>query len=201
MNESVPITIISARLTSLINGFFQLVNKLIDNTKERRNNSDKRRDLYREKKEQVYIATIRHLLQIRHGFDCTREMVIRSNKIRDNIDKENIAFAEISPQLRLYAPDKIFNKYQELASYSRFAYAPTEGPRLIENSKWAYDVQVTKLAHMMQEDLGYRKYNLEHDMVIRPDCGCEHDITSKCPNCGATYKDLQEKAQEIIKQT
>lgn len=200
MNESVQIAIISAGLAALINCIFQIVNKLIDNAKERRDNSDRRKELYIEKKEQVYVAAIGRLLQIRRGFDCNREEAIRSNKIRDNIDKENIAFAEISPQLRLYASDKIFNKYQELASYSHFAYAPAEGPRLIENSKWAYDIQVTILARMMQEDLGYRKYNIEHDMIICPECGCEHDIISKCPNCGVTYKELQEKAQEIIKQ-
>lgn len=200
MNESVQIAIISAGLGALINCFFQMVNKLIDNAKERRDNSEKKKNLYIEKKEKVYVAAIGRLLQIRRGFDSTREAVKRSNKIRDNIDKENLAFAEISPQLRLYASDKIFNKYQELASYSRFAYAPVEGPRLIENSKWAYDMQITILARMMQEDLGYRKYNFEYDMIICPECGYEHDIISKCPNCGMTYRELQEKAQEIMKQ-
>ncbi len=200
MNESVQIAIISASLAALINCVFQIVNKLIDNEKERRDNSDKKKDLYIEKKERVYVAAIGRLLQIRRGFDCTSEEVIRSNKIRDNIEKENIAFAEISPQLRLYASDKIFNIYQELARYSRFAYAPIEGRRLFEESKGAYDMQVTILARMMQEDLGYRKYNNEHDMIICPVCRCEHDIISVCPKCGMTYKELQVKVQEIIKQ-
>lgn len=114
-------------------------------------------------------------------------MVIRSNQLRDNIEKENVAFAEISPQLRLYSTDKIFNKYHELASYARFSYAPQNEPRLIENGKWAYDMQITLLARLMQENLGYRKYNFEHDMIVCPEYGREHDIVSKCPQCGMIY--------------
>ena len=52
----------------------------------------------------------------------------------------------------------------------------------------------------MQEDLGYRKYNSEYDMIVCPSCGCEHDIVSKCPKCGMTYSELQIKTQEILKQ-
>ena len=110
-------------------------------------------------------------------------------------------FVEISPQLRLYSTDKIFNKYQELAKYTCFAYAHQNGPRLIENSKWAYDMQITLLARLMQEDLGYRKYNADHDVIVCPECGCEHDIISKCPNCGLTFANLQKKAEEILAQS
>lgn len=49
MNESVQIAIISAGLAALINCIFQIVNKLIDNAKERRDNSDRRKELYIEK--------------------------------------------------------------------------------------------------------------------------------------------------------
>lgn len=122
------------------------------------------------------------------------------NELRDYNEKVNITFAEISPQLRLYSSDKIFNKYYELATYARFSYAPKNGPRLFENSKWAYDMQITLLARLMQEDLGYRKYNIQHDMIICPECNCEHDIVSKCPRCGMTYSQLQIRAQEVLNQ-
>lgn len=198
MGENIKIAIISAGLASLINCIFQLVNILIDIAKDRSENSNKKQAVYIEKKEKVYIAAIGRLLQIRRGFDYTREMVIRSKKIQDNIDSENTAYAEVAPQLRLYSTDKIFNKYYELAAYARFAYAPQDGPRLIRNSIWAYDLQVTLLSRLMQEDLGYRKYNSEHDMIVCPECTCEHDIISKCPNCGLTYNDLQQKMQELL---
>lgn len=200
MNESLQIAIISAGLAALINCIFQLVNKLIDNAKERSENNSKEFATYKEKKEKAYIAAIGRLLQIRRGFDYTREMVIHSNQFRDNIEKENMAYAEISPQLRLYSNDKIFNKYHELAAYARFSYAHQNRPRLVENSKWAYDMQITMLARLMQEDLGYRKYNYEHDMVVCPECNCEHDMVSKCPRCGMTYNQLQIKVQEILNQ-
>lgn len=201
MNESIQIAIISAGLAALINCVFQLVNKLIDNSKENKDKEDKKLSLYVEKKEKVYIAAIGRLLQIRRGFDYTREMIMHNNQIQANIEKENMEFVEISPQLRLYSTDKIFNKYQELAKYTCFAYAHQNGPRLIENSKWAYDMQITLLARLMQEDLGYRKYNADHDVIVCPECGCEHDIISKCPNCGLTFANLQKKAEEILAQS
>ena len=113
MNESIQIAIISAGLAALINCVFQLVNKLIDNSKENKDKEDKKLSLYVEKKEKVYIAAIGRLLQIRRGFDYTREMIMHNNQIQANIEKENMEFVEISPQLRLYSTDKIFNKYQE----------------------------------------------------------------------------------------
>ena len=201
MNESIQIAIISAGLAALINCIFQIVNKLIDNTKEKREDSNKKLASYNEKKEKVYIAAIGRLLQIRNGFEYTREMVINSKQFKENIARDNIAFTEISPQLRLYSTDKIYNKYRKLAyAYRLYAYAPQNGPRLLENSKWAYDMQITILARMMQEDLGYRKYNSDIDMIICPDCRTEHDMVSKCPNCGMSYGELQKKAQQVFEQ-
>lgn len=61
-------------------------------------------------------------------------------------------------------------------------------------------MQITLLARLMQEDLGYRKYNFEHDMIVCPECGCEHDVVSKCPQCGLAYSQFEIKAQEILNQ-
>lgn len=198
MNETIQIAIISAGLATLINCIFQLVNKLIDNSKENKENKDKKKSLYIDKKEKVYIAAIGRLLQIRRGFDYTREMVNHNKQILANIEKENMEFSKIAPQLRLYSTDKIFNKYLVLAKYASFAYAPQTGPRLIVNSKWAYDMQITLLARLMQEDLGYRKYNTDYDVINCPECGCRHDMISKCPQCGLTFDDLQKKIEEIL---
>ena len=198
MNETIQIAIISAGLATLINCIFQLVNKLIDNSKENKENKDKKKSLYIDKKEKVYIAAIGRLLQIRRGFDYTREMVNHNKQILANIEKENMEFSKIAPQLRLYSTDKIFNKYLVLAKYASFAYAPQTGPRLIVNNKWAYDMQITLLARLMQEDLGYRKYNTDYDVINCPECGCRHDMISKCPQCGLTFDDLQKKIEEIL---
>ena len=80
MNETVQIAIISAGLATLINCMFQFVNKLIDNAKERRQDQDKKIEEYIEKKEKVYIAALQRLIQIRYGFDYTREMLAH-NKV------------------------------------------------------------------------------------------------------------------------
>lgn len=55
MNESIQIAIISAGLAALINCVFQLVNKLIDNSKENKDKEDKELSLYVEKKEKKSI--------------------------------------------------------------------------------------------------------------------------------------------------
>ena len=148
----------------------------------------------------VYIAAIQRLIQIRIGFDYTREMLAHNKVLKERVDKENSDFLQTASQLRLYSTDRIFNTYRELATYARFAYAPQGEPRLIENSKWAFDTKITLLARMMQEDLGYRKYNIEFDMVVCTECGCEHDFISKCPICKMTYDELQEKAKIILEQ-
>lgn len=200
MKDTIQIAIISAGLAALINCIFQLVNKLIDNAKERRENDSKKLNSYIEKKEEVYIAAIERLLQIRRGFDYTREMISRDDKIRATIDNDNVQFAKISPKLRLYSTDKIFNMYYQLAFFARFSYAPQNGPRLFENVKWAYDTQIILLSRLMQEDLGYRKLDAEHDMIVCPECTTQHDIISKCPKCGMTYCELQKRAQDILNQ-
>ena len=200
MNETLLIAIISAGLSALINCIFQIVNKLIDNNKERCEKNNTELEEYKKKKEKVYIAAIGRLLEIRRGFEFTREQVIRDDEIMDNIKKKNAAFAEISPQLRLYAPNFIFNEYNKLATYSRFAYAPRNGKRLIENSKWAFDTSIIILAQLMQEDLGYRKLTSEYVPIICPKCHTEHDIYSVCPSCKMKYGELQLELQELLAQ-
>ena len=200
MNETLIVAIISAGLSALINCVFQLANKIIDNKKECQQNKLSELASYKEKKEKVYIAAIGRLLQIRRGFDYTHEMFVNSVTINESIKKSNDEFAEISPQLRLYAPRSVFNEYYELAKFSRFAYAPSNGPRLIENSKTAFEIRITILAQLMQEDLGYRKLNSEYEPFNCPKCKKEHDLFSKCPSCGMTFDELKIKLRESSNQ-
>ena len=199
MEEKIIIAIISAGLATLVNCLFQFINKLIDNHREDKKHAQENKNEYIEKKEKVYIATIDRLLQIRRGFDFTREMLFKNEKLQKTVESQNLSYAEVSAQLRLYSTDKIFNEYMRLFRFSCFSYAPESGPRLFEESKWAYDMQITLLARQMQEDLGYRKYNSEPDLITCPECGRIHDIVSTC-SCGLTFSQLKEKANTALDQ-
>lgn len=188
MTETVQVAIISAGLAALINCIFQIINRLVDLKKASIDKEEEEAKMYKEKKEQVYIAALDRLLQIRRGFDYTSDDYMKWEKVRERLDTENSTFITISPKLRLYASDRIFREYQKLALWSKYSFAPLNGPRLFENSKWAFDAQITLLAHLMQAELGYRKEGDEQDTVQCPDCGAVHDIVLRCPNCGMTYE-------------
>ena len=200
MTEPLLIAIISAGLATFINCIFQIVNKIIDLKQTKATTEEKRAGAYREKKEQVYIAALDRLLQIRRGFEFTSDAVPRNKRLQEMVNKQNQDFVKIAPKLRLYASDNIFNQYQRLASWGKFAYASSQGPRLLEDSKRAYDLQITLLARRMQDDLGYRKYNQVQDTIQCPDCGIIHDIVGKCPKCGMTYEQWQKRIEEIFNQ-
>lgn len=200
MTETVQVAIISAGLAALINCIFQIINRLVDLKKASIDKEEEEAKMYKEKKEQVYIAALDRLLQIRRGFDYTSDDYMKWEKVRERLDTENSTFITISPKLRLYASDRIFREYQKLALWSKYSFAPLNGPRLFENSEWAFDAQITLLAHLMQAELGYRKEGDEQDTVQCPDCGAVHDIVLRCPNCGMTYEQLRVKADEVFRQ-
>ena len=200
MTETVQVAIISAGLAALINCIFQIINRLVDLKKASIDKEEEEAKMYKEKKEQVYIAALDRLLQIRRGFDYTSDDYMKWEKVRERLDTENSTFITISPKLRLYASDRIVREYQKLALWSKYSFAPLNGPRLFENSKWAFDAQITLLAHLMQAELGYRKEGDEQDTVQCPDCGAVHDIVLRCPNCGMTYEQLRVKADEVFRQ-
>lgn len=205
--DTLTTTLISAGIGALIAGLFQLIDKIIDlrtsRKKDREERERKDSDDYIEKKERVYIAAIGRLLQMRRAFDYTRESLVRNDDLRQALERENQDYYEVAPQLRLYAPDDICNDYMRLlALFSDCAYAPQTGPRLSEQGKWAFNNQVTLLAHRMQEDLGIRKYQDAPTLIQCPVCGVEHDyVSKKCPKCGLPYEDLRGKAVEIIQQS
>lgn len=193
------IAIIAAGLAALINCVFQLINKMIDLSKEKHSDQENKKQKYKEKKEEVYIAALDRLLFIRRGLDITHDQLLHDKRLREMFDEGNISFISNASKLRLYANDKIYNKYRELSGFARYAYAPSRGPRLIENSKWAYDAQVMILARQMQADLKIREYNDNFDMIQCPDCMRMHDLIAKC-KCGMTFEQLQIKISEILLQ-
>lgn len=200
MSETVVIAIISGCSGAFITCMFQLINKWIDKKKGDRDREYEEAKLYRDKKEEVYIVALDRLLQIRRGFDYTSNDYMQSKVFREKVDADNAVFISIAPKLRLYSTDKIFRDYQKLALCSKYSFAKPNGPRLIENSKWAFDLKVTLLARLMQDELGYRRNRDTVDTIQCPECGTVHDIVGKCPKCGMTYEALQIKAEEIYKQ-
>lgn len=200
MSEGIQIALISAGLAAFVNCIFQLINRLLDSRDAEKERNNKKTDDFIEKKEAVYIAAIDRLLQIRRGFDYTREVIIHNKDLQEEIDKNNSTYVEIAPKLRLYATDKIFNRFMSLSRFAQYSYAPETGPRLFENSKEAFESSVVILSRLMQEDLGIRKINSGHDTIICPECAKEHDIVSKCPNCGMTFEQYQIKMQEVLSQ-
>lgn len=201
ISELLLIVLTSAGFSSIVNGLFRFVNKWMDQKQKKREKEYLRQEKYFEKKEKVYIAALERLLQIRRGFDYTWEDVVHDKMLKEEIDKGNSAFIEISPQLRLYSTDSIFDKWHWLArEYREFAYAHLEGRRLFEESKWAFDFQITMLARQMQDDLGYREFNKSYNVIKCPKCKREHDLISKCPKCGMTLEKLQEMSEEVIRE-
>ena len=76
MNNPIVIAIISAGLSAFVTCTFQMINKFIDMKKEKRDKEEEKERIYSEKKEQVYIAVLDRLLQVR-----------RSQSRRDNRSK------------------------------------------------------------------------------------------------------------------
>lgn len=131
-----------------------MISHLLDSRDIEKVQNNKKIDALFEKKEAVYMAAIDRLLQIRRGFDYTRETIILHDKnIQEEIDKNNSAYAKIAPELRLYATDKIFNQFMKLSRFAKYSYSSASGLRLIENSKEAFDISVMILACLMQEVL------------------------------------------------
>lgn len=198
MSEAVTIALISAGLASLVNCIFQFINKIFDNKREEDIYKRNEKKEYLNQKEEVYTLAIERLLEIKVGFDYSRSDLLRNSKKIKQIDESNDRYLKTASLIRIYSTDEIFNRYYELAKFSEFAYS--DGRRLIKNSKEFYDYNVTVLARLMQDDLGYRKINDVKEMITCPQCGNEHDIYSKCPKCKMSYGDLLKKMDDIYKQ-
>lgn len=122
MNNPIVIAIISAGLSAFVTCTFQMINKFIDMKKEKRDKEEEKERIYSEKKEQVYIAVLDRLLQVRKGFDYSKEFVERNDEYKKWLDEQNQKYMEISPKLRLYASDTIFRLCKHFILYARFTY-------------------------------------------------------------------------------
>lgn len=200
MGEQIQIALISAGFATLVNCFFQLINRFWDMHNREKQLDKKKAEIFLKKKEAVYIAAIDRLLQIRRGFDYTRETIIHNRKLQEKIDKDNNDYAKIAPKLRLYAPDKIFNQFINLSRFAQYSYVSETEPRLIENSKKSFETSIMILSRLMQDDLGIRKMNDGNDMINCPDCNKVHDVISKCPKCGMTFEQYQIIIQQSLAQ-
>lgn len=198
MDNSILIVVISAGLGALVNCLFQLIYKILDLYKANKEKAEEKKDTYISKKEEVYIAALDRLLQVKRSFDYTQEDILLHDNLKKMANKQSQEFMTIAPKLRLYASDNIFNQYQNLMLFSRYSYVPENAPRLMEEAKEIYSIQITLLARCMQEDLGYRQYSKELDMIQCPKCKTMHDIVGTCPKCKMTYKQLQEILQQNI---
>ena len=103
MNNPIVIAIISAGLSAFVTCTFQMINKFIDMKKEKRDKEEEKERIYSEKKEQVYIAVLDRLLQVRRGFDYSKEFVERNDEYKKWLDEQNQKYMEISPKLRFAA--------------------------------------------------------------------------------------------------
>ena len=123
------------------------------------------------------------------------------SKITERINDMNDAAAMFSAKLRLYATDDIYNLFSSLSSYNRFAYAPSQNAwHLGGTSKGVYNIYVTLLARLMQEDLGFRKLNNSTEQIECPKCGAKHDPIQKCPVCGIGWNEtIRLSAENSIK--
>lgn len=198
MDDKIIVAIISAGLAALVNSIFQIVNKIIDNRKEENTSRLAERKEYLRKKEDAYIAAIQRLIEIKEGFNYSRAELLHMPKKIKQIEDSNQTYLNIAPLIRLYATDEIYNWYQKLAKFSQYAFSDSR--RLFEDSKEYYNISISILSRLMQDDLGYRKFNEVKEIITCPECGMEHDLFSKCPKCGMAYSDLQIKMEDIYKE-
>ena len=187
IETTILIALISAGLAALVNGIFQIINRCLDSSKEKNEQEQEEKKAYRLKKEEVYLIAIERLQDIKKGFYYTSEQLSNNKELRSQVLNKEQSFEALVAKLRLYAPDDIYNCYNQLASFSRFSYASQMGPRLIGNYKDWFGQQIFILSRLMQQDLGYRIYNDNNTLIICPDCATEHDAYAPCPKCGMKY--------------
>lgn len=200
MEQNILTVIISAGLASFISISFQFITKIIDIYIANKESKAQRESLYKDKKEEVYIAALNRLIQIKQGFDFSAEDLSHNRILKEVLDKHNQEFATLSPKLRLYAPDHIFKMYHDLSLYAHYAYTSSSSCKLPALYKNAFDSSITVLAHFMQEDIGYRKYNNSPDTILCPKCQISHDIVKCCPKCGMTYDEFIQKGIQDLKE-
>lgn len=191
MEDFILAVVTSATMSTIITCLFNFVTRKLEYNQKKKEREEAEVKAFFAKKQEVYAATLERLLLIRNLFDYTCDGYQSApDELLDDVARSNQEFMKIRALLRLYATDSIFREYSELSMCSRFALAPSSGPRLMENGKWAFETRVNLLAQHMQEDLGIRRYQVLHDEVACPECHTVHDINKPCPNCGMSYEEF-----------
>lgn len=198
--ETIVLILSSAGTATLITCIFEVIKSLVKRHQEVKDRELKKQEIFLKNKEAAYLSALDRLIQIRKGLDYTRENIALSKELQENFRRQEEAFEHEASKIRLYSSDKIFDLYHMLSNYASYAYAPQNGPRLIENSKWVFDAQIIMLARYMQEDLGIRKFSTDNNQKIKcPRCGFEHDIFGKCPDCGMDRNELEKMIEDMNK--
>jgi hypothetical protein len=197
MGEKVWIALISAGTGALVVEIFKIVGKKMDRHYEKDRDEKNRKDKFLEKKEEVYLEALQRLLHLKEMLAYSYEKILEIPELKERMKENDEKFRLVAPKLRLYASDKIYGEYFELATL--FFNKPPKAivdKTSIEN----FDTRINILSRKMQEDLGYRKYDSEIIKIICPKCETEHDAFIKCPDCGMTYEETLKKQIEIIKE-
>ena len=165
--ETIVLILSSAGTATLITSIFEVIKSLVKRHQEVKDRELKKQEIFLKNKEAAYLSVLDRLIQIRKGLDYTRENIALSKELQENFRRQEEAFEHEASKIRLYSSDKIFDLYHMLSNYASYAYAPQNGPRLIENSKWVFDAQIIMLARYMQEDLGIRKFSTDNNQKIK----------------------------------
>ena len=192
MDEIITV-LISAGIGSLITGIFAIIDKSLGYKERKEIRIEKKEHDHLAKKEKAYVAALQYLLNIKRGFDYTREDLLKNEKICCELDEAIKDFRQHAPIIRLYSSDRTFRFYNRLTDYCQYSYAREDGWRLFEESKETFNDKITILSRLMQADLGQRDYDKNPDKIKCPKCKKEHDIFESCPKCGMTFDVLQEE--------
>lgn len=187
-SNAIVIAIISAGLASLVNCIFQIVNKIIDYLKEKKNNEIAIEQELRQKKEDIYALALKNLMLILN----TR------NNLTDDEKKENDKkYIEIAPLIRLYATDDIYDMYRELQISIGNARRIQKNGMVINHE--FYNRSITLLSRLMQVDIKIRSTNKGvHSAITCPKCNRQHDLLTPCPKCKMTYIQLIDMSKKLI---
>ena len=156
MPESAIIALISAGTGALIALLGNVVNQIITICRDKGKEKKHDKDALLAKKEEAYVNALDILLFINVGFDVTQEQLRLNPDLSREMSEKSKALNNLSPKIKLYASDSIFNSFNSLKNeYQKYSFTSEEGWRLFENSKAAFLNKVNALSKLMRNDLGF----------------------------------------------
>ena len=190
--EIVLVALTSGFFSAIIVKVLDIIQDFVNRKKEEKSRlkkkEEKAKERYLSEKKEVYLEALKKLSLIRLGFDIANDSSNENDKIMKMINEINDNSMELSAKVRLFSSDDIYNLYSDLSKWNRYAFINNGAQqKLTEKSREYYSVYVTILARLMQDDLGYRDYIANPEMIICPKCGDEHDAFKRC-KCGMTWQ-------------